>query len=71
MVSVLVTAPQDERGSVDIMSLLAGYLSFASEESVETVLRYIEEDNTVGDIWKGVLGPEGVEFVQSVVCAGM
>jgi hypothetical protein len=73
IVRLLITAPSGEGGAVDIMAVAVCYLAFASGESVETVLKYINQEEVVGDVWKDVigLGEGGVRFVEKVAMMGM
>ncbi|KIJ94830.1 hypothetical protein K443DRAFT_683461 [Laccaria amethystina LaAM-08-1] len=70
-VHALITAP--EGSAVDVMSVVACYLSFISEKETSTVLRYIDDDvEYVAPEWRGVVGEgEGVEIIERAVLMGM
>ncbi|GLB45074.1 hypothetical protein LshimejAT787_1901520 [Lyophyllum shimeji] len=61
-VRVLVTAPERPGAAVDIMSVVACYLTFASEESAETVVGYVRVEEDVPEVWKEAV-PERREAV--------
>lgn len=70
-VRVLVTAPEQPAAAADIMSVVACYLTFASEEPAETVVGYIKIEEDVPEVWKGaVAGREAVGFVAKVARFG-
>ena len=58
---------------MDVMSVVACYLSFISEKETSTVLSHIDEDvEYVAPEWRGVVGEgEGVDIIERVVLMGM
>ena len=70
-VHALITAP--EGSAVDVMSVVACYLSFISEKETSTVLSHIDEDvEYVAPEWRGVVGEgEGADIIERVVLMGM
>lgn len=70
-VHALVTAP--EGSAVDIMSVVACYLSFISEKETGHVLRHIDDDvEYVAPEWRRVVGEgEGVDIIERAVLMGM
>ena len=70
-VHALITAP--EGSAVDVMSVVACYLSFISEKETSTVLSHIDEDvEYVAPEWRGVVGEgEGVDIIERAVLMGM
>jgi hypothetical protein len=59
---LLITAPASDGAASDVMSVAVCYLSFASEESVETVLGYVDNEEDIPYAWRDVVG-EGEDGV--------
>lgn len=66
--NVLIVAPRSGGGPTEIMAAAICYLAFTSETAAEKVLRYIEDDEEVPNIWKDVIGGgvDGISFVSLV-----
>jgi len=79
MAHVLITAPPGPPGpflecvgssnAVDVMSIVACYLSFAGREKTTTVVKCVDSESGLADIWKGRIKGDGVEIVQRVAIA--
>jgi hypothetical protein len=74
---VLITAPPGPSGSsnaVDIMSIIACYLTFAGEEETTTVVECVDAEldafgSELANVWKGRVKGDGVEIIQKVAIA--
>jgi len=80
MVHVLITAPPGPLGSthstgvVDVMSIVACYLTFAGGEQTTTVVECVDSEMDgaslgLADVWKGSIKGDEVEVIQRVAIA--
>ena len=78
MVHVLITAPPGPSGSsnaaVDIMSIVACYLTFAGQEETTTVVQCVDAEldafgSELANVWKGRVKGDGIEIIQKVAIA--
>ncbi|KAG6902112.1 hypothetical protein C0995_004293 [Termitomyces sp. Mi166 len=66
-VRVLITAPEGKGGAADVMSIVACYLAWASEQPAGTVVEYIKAEEEVPTIWRDVVrGNEAVGLIEQV-----
>ncbi|KAF9463527.1 hypothetical protein BDZ94DRAFT_1258462 [Collybia nuda] len=69
---LLITAPVGDGAASDVLSVAVCYLAFASEESAETVLDYVNNEEDVSTTWKDVIaeGEGGVDLLNKVAASG-
>ncbi|KAF8069979.1 hypothetical protein FPV67DRAFT_995435 [Lyophyllum atratum] len=71
IVRILIAAPAGEGAAADIMSIVACYLTFASEEPAETVVEYIKVEEDIPKVWtQGVEGREAVRLIAKIARFG-
>ncbi|KAH9949309.1 hypothetical protein B0H21DRAFT_729575 [Amylocystis lapponica] len=63
-VRVLLTTPPHR--PTDAMAIAGCYLAFASGKGAETVLRYVDEEESFLSVWKGEVSGEEMERVERV-----
>ncbi|KAL6305102.1 hypothetical protein BKA93DRAFT_718126, partial [Sparassis latifolia] len=63
-VRILVATPS--RRTTDAMCIAGCYLAFVSGKSVETVLRYIDEEESVLSVWKGEVSEDEAERAERI-----
>ncbi|EAU91828.1 hypothetical protein CC1G_04595 [Coprinopsis cinerea okayama7 len=67
MAHVLMTAPKGIGGAVDVMSIAACYLSYASMVDIDTVVEHMDEAIGYGGKgWVGVIGEDGLDRIAQV-----
>lgn len=64
-VKVLITTPHGR--PTDAMSAAACYLAFTSGQNVDTILRFVDEEEDFLSVWKGEVSEDEVEKIEKVV----